>query len=177
MSQTKICLLVALALCLCSPETAQPDEAGAESAIADLACPPDPALGAEAAARRFLYAFSRLDQDCFNRMWTDDATAFLPRVFGTFGPGRLDGREEILAAFNVFFRGREASGRGVLRIDPQSLTVDEHGDVAIVSFVLGPALNNRRTFVFRRADDGWRVWHHHASRVGHDDATREAEGQ
>lgn len=148
-----------------------------EKEIAALPCPPDPALGAELAASRFLVAFTRLDEICFDQMWTADATAFLPKVIGEFGPGRLNGREEILAAFNRFFAGRRASGQGLLRIDPQSLRVDQQGNVAVVTFVLGPKQDSRRTFVFRREVDGWRIWHHHASRLRANDANVEADAR
>lgn len=134
--------------------------------LEELPCPPDPALGPEVAARRLLYAFTRLDKACFDQMWTDDATAFLPLMIGDAGPGRLNGREDILATFDIFFEGRQASGEDVMGIEPNELRVDQHGDVAIASFVLGPALDNRRTFVFRRESDGWRVWHHHGSSLG-----------
>ncbi|MXO49735.1 DUF4440 domain-containing protein [Erythrobacter gaetbuli] len=145
--------------------------------LAELPCPPDPALGPEVAAERLLYAFTRLDQACFNQMWTEDATAFLPLLIGEAGPGRLNGRDQILATFDKFFGGRQASQEDVLDINPVSLRVDRRGDVAIASFVLGPALDNRRTFVFRREEDGWRIWHHHASWLGDFEAILETEVQ
>nr|WP_279639120.1 nuclear transport factor 2 family protein [Sphingomicrobium sediminis] len=134
-------------------------------------------MGPRVAAERFLYAFTRLDQECFNEMWAEDATAFLPLLIGDAGPGRLNGRDEILATFDKFFGGRQASEDDVLEIDPVSLRVDHRGDVAIVSFVLGPNLDNRRSFVFRREADGWRIWHHHASWLGDFEAILEAEVQ
>jgi len=145
--------------------------------LSAMACPPDPKLGAEVAAKRFLFAFTRLDQACFDQMWTEDATAFLPMIIRDSGPGRLDGRAQILATFDVFFGDRDASEEDVMGIVPQSFRVDQKGDVAVVSFVLGPELDNRRTFIFRREVDGWRIWHHHASWVGDFDAILEAELQ
>ena len=76
-----------------------------------------------------------------------------------------------------FFRGRPASREDVLGIKPLALRVDRQRDVAIVTFELGPKLDNRRTFVFRRDATGWRVWHHHASRLVDFDAILEAEVQ
>jgi ketosteroid isomerase-like protein len=149
----------------------------ADEDLSALSCPPDPSLGAEVAARRLLFAFTRLDQQCFDQMWTEDATAFLPLLIGDAGPGRLEGRKAILATFDEFFGGREASKEDVMGIVPRAFRVDEHGDVAVVSFVLGPERDNRRTFVFRRESDGWRVWHHHASWLGDFDAILEAEVQ
>jgi hypothetical protein len=108
-------------------------------------------------------------------MWTENATAFLPTIIGGSGPGRLDGRETILATFDQFFGNRDAAKDDVLGIVPQMFQIDQNDDVAVVSCVLGPLLDNRKTFVFQGESGGWRIWHLDASRVEDFEAILEEE--
>jgi hypothetical protein len=49
-------------------------------------------------------------------------------------------------------------------IVPEDLRVDLRGDTAVVTFnVHNPSAVSRRTFVWRRGADGWRIVHLHAS--------------
>lgn len=159
-------ILVGISFLTAAKANAEETEPLDDPTLATLSCPPDPKLGPEIAAKRFLYAFTRLDRDCFDQMWADDATAFLPLRLGKKGPGRLDGKQEIMEAFDLFFEGTEPSEEDQMGVSPASLQVKQHGDVAVVSFLLGPSLDNRRSFIMRREDSGWRIWHHHGSWLG-----------
>ena len=116
------------------------------------------------AAEAFVDAFNDLDWDRFEDAWAEDATVFMPMP--DF-PARLEGRDAIVAAFKSVFSDfpNRMEGPPYLTIDPIDLRIDVLGTAAIVTFHLGDeAPRNRRTLVFVREGDAWRIAHLHASR-------------
>ncbi|HEX8394314.1 MAG TPA: nuclear transport factor 2 family protein [Longimicrobium sp.] len=123
--------------------------------------------GAHAAATGFLAAFDSLQWERFSGYMADDVTMFFP--FGDT-PARVDGRAAVEARFRTFFEGARAAyarsgrpGEPRLGIVPQKLRIQMAGDVSIVSFELGTANPSRRSLVFQRRGDGWKLIHWHAS--------------
>ena len=116
-----------------------------------------------AAADTFVDAFNDLDWERFQDAWTEDATAFLPTA-GT--PARLTGRDTIVSVFQAIFGDFPArfDGPPYLSIDPIDRQIDVFGNAAVVTFHLGDdEPRSRRTLVFVREGDAWRIAHLHAS--------------
>jgi trans-2,3-dihydro-3-hydroxyanthranilate isomerase len=111
----------------------------------------------------FVRSFNDLEWEAFRAHFADDATVFFP---GGYRASRADGRDEVESGFrDVFARWRsESSGPPYLDIRPQELRVQQHEDVAVVTFHLQDAEGlNRRTLVLRNEESGWRIVHLHAS--------------
>ena len=122
----------------------------------------------EAAVTEFVQAFTSLDEARFDQAWTDDATLFFPMPVPGSGGGRFTGKESVLDVFHRFFasvrQGR--TGPDYLKIKPEDMHVQDHGDTAIVTFHLtGEQGIARRTLVMRRETGVWRVAHMHASNM------------
>ena len=152
---------VALAACAATqqpPAVLTDTRAGTPSA-ADSA-------SAHRAAEGFLAAFDSLQWERFSAYLADDVTMVFP--FAQL-PSRRDGREAVEEVFRQFFESqrstRERSGRPMVQgIAPLDLRVQLAGpDAAIASFHLGTEQPSRRSVVFRRTADGWKVVHWHAS--------------
>lgn len=142
--------IMALTALVVSPAQAQdPDELQAQVAQA---------------AQAFVQAFRDLDWDRFEEAWAEDATAFMPKP--EF-PARLDGRDAIVSTFKSVFSDfpDRFEGPPYLTIDPVDLRIDVLGTAAIVTFHLGDeAPRSRRTLIFVRQGEAWRIAHLHASR-------------
>jgi ketosteroid isomerase-like protein len=120
----------------------------------------------EAAFQRFTIAFENLDWEQFRKSFADDATVFFPRGF----PSRADGREQYESKFRVVFEQLKngKTGPPYHSIRPKDLKTQMIGkDVAIITFHLDdrPGMLNRRTIVFRKMAQGWKIVHLHASEV------------
>ncbi len=118
-----------------------------------------------AAVEEFLTAFDDLDWERFRRCFTSDATVFFP---WDLHPRRADGTMEVEAEFKRFFdevRAR-AAGPPYLNLVPLDLTIQVWQDVALVTFHLDrPPTMGRRTLVFQRQGQHWRIVHLHASGI------------
>ena len=133
------------------------------------ACVSSPGAGPQAdaptpaqAATAFLEAFNALDAERFDSFFADDATMFFPD--GPFPQQRVEGKAAVTAAFHQFFDLARERGATRLGIRPQDLTAQEHGAFAVVTFHLrGNGNIGRRSLVFRREPNGWRIVHFHAS--------------
>lgn len=111
----------------------------------------------------FLDAFRAMEPARFDSFFAPDATVFFPD--GRFPTDRRLPRAEALDTFHAFFESLKAQGQTRLEIDPVDPRIDRYGDVAVVTFLLkGAEFMGRRTVVFRRGLDGWRIVHLHASR-------------
>lgn len=115
------------------------------------------------AAEDFVDAFNNLDWARFEDAWAEDATAFMP--LAEF-PARLVGRDTIVSTFRSVFADfpDRFEGPPYLSIDPVGLRVDVVESAAIVTFHLGDeSPRSRRTLVFVRRGEEWKIAHLHAS--------------
>jgi ketosteroid isomerase-like protein len=110
----------------------------------------------------FLSALNRRDWNAFRATFADDITV----IFAAPGPPeRQDGRAAVEAVFqNIFPKPGDGPAPLPPPLQPDSVLVQDFGDVAIVSFVLRrPDQLGRRTLVFHRTAAGWKVVHIHGS--------------
>lgn len=114
----------------------------------------------------FVQAFDDLDWEKFRTFFTEDATVFHPAAPNL---KRTDGREEFEQAWlAVFERIRKNAGKTAppyMELQPKDVRIqylDEN--VALVTFHLddGKVLG-RRTMVWKRDGQVWRIVHVHAS--------------
>jgi hypothetical protein len=116
----------------------------------------------------FLTAFDNLDWLAFRACFNDRPTMFHPSAPKI---RRVDTPEEFDAAWKlVFERIRKDSGRTAppyMKLSPTDLRIEPLAEnVSLVTFHLtdGQTLS-RRTLIFRRYDDGWKIVHIHASNL------------
>lgn len=124
------------------------------------------AAALSSAITAFLEAFSALDWDQFRSMFTEDATVIFPRLRAE----RATARNDVEATWQATFDGiRAASSRTeppYHTLEPRDQHIQWLDDVAIVTFHLsGPSGTGRRTLVWQRTPDGWRIAHLHASNI------------
>ena len=112
----------------------------------------------------WLDRFNALDLPGFLRFFAKDATVFSPTPIDETGRRVEAGG---IASYWTKIFARLGEGRTSLSIRPQDVTVTLLGDTAaVVTFHLSPdAYPNRRTLVWRRDAEGWRIVHLHASRL------------
>jgi ketosteroid isomerase-like protein len=107
----------------------------------------------------FFDAFSALDRPRVEACFTDDATAI-----NAWGGPRQDGFW--CDEFDSWRATRP--GPPYMRLEPKDLRLQALGDdVVVVTFHLDtdPTVERRRTLVFVRTDNGWKIAHLHASNV------------
>jgi ketosteroid isomerase-like protein len=118
------------------------------------------------ATSAFLQAFDSLSWAGFSAHLSDSVDAFWPRPDAA---QRLRDRASVESHFKAFFdRVRSARpGPPYLHLNPEDLDIRVIDDVAIVTFELSdvPDTLGRRTLVFHRERDGWRIIHLHASNL------------
>jgi len=121
----------------------------------------------DSALHHFLTAFENLEWEPFRSAFADSATVFHP---APNMPGRVTGRAAIDSTFRIVFADVRAHATGGppfhhltsvdLRIQPLA------PDVVLATFELHNAERlARRTVVFRREGDAWRIVHLHASNI------------
>jgi ketosteroid isomerase-like protein len=122
----------------------------------------------EQALSAFLTAFDNLDWHAFRACFSGTATVFHPSAPNT---RRIDTSDQFEKAWlGVFERIKKNSGRTsppYMRLNPLDLRVDKLSeDVALVTFhLVDGSTVNRRTLVFKRDPDGWKIVHIHASNI------------
>ena len=109
---------------------------------------------------RFLQAFSELQLHEMTDCFTEDATAFFP--ISHHRP-RLESREAIETAFRSVLERIRASGATRISLKPEDVRIKTIGDTAIATLHIRDDALCRRTFILRRASDGWGIQHMHAS--------------
>jgi len=119
----------------------------------------------------FIDALNNLKWDAFRAWFAEEATLFNPEIPDVRDLGRIDGREAIERSFRLVFDSarRQASGPPYLHIVPRNVRVQMLVDVAVVTFEFdrdGGSMG-RRTLVFRKQAEGWRIIHLHASNTTH----------
>jgi ketosteroid isomerase-like protein len=125
----------------------------------------------QTAAKHFLGVFDNFEWEPFCASWASEPTVFFP--FDDT-PERVSGQAAVEARFRRFFdevRARK-SGPPYLHIQPRELRVQQYGDAGLVTFMLdqppvlgGPPLA-RRTLLFVREKETWKLAHLHASAAG-----------
>jgi ketosteroid isomerase-like protein len=122
----------------------------------------------EEALSTFLTAFNNLDWQAFRVCFSGTATIFHPAAPNI---RRIDSPEQFETAWlGVFERIKKSSGRTsppYMSLNPVELRVEKLSeDVALVTFHLVDGNTvNRRTLVFERDPDGWKIVHIHASNI------------
>lgn len=120
------------------------------------ACASSRSGDAGAAMRDWMDALNSLHEARIVAAFAEDATAFFPVVKAE----RVDGKAAIAAVFRDYVKANTKK----TNIVPEDLRVQQHGDLAVVTFnVHNPSAVSRRTFVWRRGASGWRIVHMHAS--------------
>lgn len=116
-----------------------------------------------AATQHFLTSFEKLDWEEFRASFADDACVFFPRPDT---PERKCGRAAYEKEWRRVFDDEQ---KGRLVLHPEDLEIQMLGDDgAVVSFHLRNSQRiARRTIVFRKSADGWKIVHLHASNFAH----------
>ena len=124
--------------------------------------------GIRSAAERFLRALDDLDWEPFRASWASTPTAFFP--FGDT-PERLTGQVAVEGRWRRFFEEGRARTPGppYLNLKPLDIRTERYGDVGLVTFTLELTVGGRqlplqrRTLLFVREHDAWKLAHMHAS--------------
>lgn len=131
---------------------------------------PEDLAGIRAAAERFLRALDDLDWEAFRASWASEPTVFFPFADT---PDRVIGQVAVEVRWRRFFEEVRAHRPGppYLHLKPRDLRVERYGDVGLVTFMLDglstvggrqlPVL--RRTLLFVREHETWKLAHLHAS--------------
>jgi ketosteroid isomerase-like protein len=122
--------------------------------------------GLAGAVDAFVDAVNALDWELLMGLFAEDASLFLP--FGRWQ--RAQGRAEVEAAWQeVFAQIRAGSGRDeppYQDLESRDTHIQLFGDVAVVTFhLVNQVRHGRRTLVWRRQAEGWRIVHLHASNL------------
>lgn len=119
---------------------------------------------AERIVRDFLVPFANRDFDRFIPYFAEDATMFFPPA-NSAPTGLVRGRSNIEQAFKTLYTAYpRPAGAASTPINPKDFRVQQLGDHAIVTFLLGSdTAPGRRTIVLRRVADQWRIVHLHGS--------------
>jgi ketosteroid isomerase-like protein len=122
----------------------------------------------EGALAAFVTAFDNLDWQAFRACFGSNATVFHPAAPNI---RRIDSPDQFEKAWlGVFERIKKNSGREsppYMSIKPLDLRVDKLSEeVALVTFHLVDGNTvSRRTLVFKRSLEGWKIVHIHASNL------------
>jgi hypothetical protein len=125
-------------------------------------------VGIQAAAERFLRALDNLDWEPFRASWTSEPTVFFPFADT---PDRVTGQVAVEARWRRFFEEARARGPGppYLNLKPLDIQTELYGDVGLITFTLELTVGGRqlplqrRTLIFVREHDAWKLAHMHAS--------------
>jgi ketosteroid isomerase-like protein len=122
----------------------------------------------EEAWSTFLTAFDNLDWQAFRNCFSSTPTIFHPAAPNI---RRIDSPDQFEKAWlGVFERIKKSSGHTsppYTSLDPLDLRVEKLSeDVALVTFhLIDGSTVNRRTLVFKREPNGWKIVHIHASNI------------
>jgi len=117
-------------------------------------------------ANSFLIAFKNLDWDRFADYFADDVTVFFPP--SAKYPYRANDKAETLKIFKTVFENarKRRQQAPYLDIDPKDVKLQLFGQIAIETFTLDdPNLLSRRTIIWEKKGNTWRIIHLHASGI------------
>jgi hypothetical protein len=112
----------------------------------------------------FLISFNNLDTTKFDTFFDESVIVFFPPSVKY--PYKVTGKTEVLRKFHSLFSNIRSTNAGppFLKLDPQKKDVRLEGHIAIVTFELkDPTLLGRRTLIFKRIGQKWKIIHLHAS--------------
>ena len=147
---TRLFLLIAVSSSLCAQNT------------------PSQQKDVQATVENFINAFDNLDWQAFRTCFSTTATIFHPAAPNI---NLIDSPDQFEKAWlGVFERIKKNSGRTsppYMKLSPLDLRVEKlSADVALVTFhLVDGSTVNRRTLVFKRDPDGWKIVHIHASNI------------
>jgi len=116
----------------------------------------------EATFREFLAALNALDRPRFTQCFSADASLFAPE---SGRAGRIDGALAVQEHFQAVFAAESSGGAGP-NVNPANVRIQHVGETAaLVTFEFSRAAKSigRRTILFQRFPEGWKVVHVHAS--------------
>jgi hypothetical protein len=124
--------------------------------------------GIRQAADRFLRALDDLDWERFRASWASEPTVFFPFADT---PDRATGLLAVEERWRRFFEETRVrrSGPPYLNLKPRNIRTERYGDVGLVTFTLELTLDGRklplqrRTLLFIREGNAWKLAHMHAS--------------
>jgi ketosteroid isomerase-like protein len=123
----------------------------------------------EEAFNGFISAFNNLEWDKFQTALADEITVFNPEIPEAPTVNRLDGKQAVEDSFKGVFAAsrQQLKGPPYLHIVPKRVRIQMLVDTAIVTFEFDREGNSmgRRTLVFHREVNGWKIVHIHASNV------------
>jgi ketosteroid isomerase-like protein len=126
-----------------------------------------PERAAEVAVRHFLDAVDAGDEMALADLFTADASAYLPFADSA---GLIEGRGAIIARFARLIAAWRRRGLNppFVGFDPKMFGARPLGvDWMLATFQLDIAGDTgRRTVLLRSTDQGWRIFHLHASNLG-----------
>ena len=117
------------------------------------------------ATQNFVKAFINFDWKNFRNSFSSDATIFFPGwEEGKRRVGQKEIEETWLELFPEFI---DSTKKFDLKIDPKNIFMQLYSNTAIVTFHLTPNDNylSRRTLVFIKEKEVWKIVHLHASSV------------
>ena len=121
--------------------------------------------------QQWVAAFNNLDEECFIAFFSPEATVFAPAPQGRPATSRRVEPSDLKRYWAETFRDlRQRSSRTsppYLTIKATDLRIDRMGNHgAVITFHLdGSEQPGRRTIIWRRESNGWRILHLHASRL------------
>ncbi len=137
--------------------------AGAQAPEAAKPTPPPVVQELAGAVDTFMEALDTADIAKFGACFASDATMFFPLAPLYF---RLDGKEQIVRVFTVFFESvrKGKTGPNYMNLVAEDLKLQVYGNVAVATFHFkGPDQISRRTVVFAHEGGKWLIVHMHAS--------------
>jgi ketosteroid isomerase-like protein len=90
---------------------------------------------------------------------------FYPRGIPARATGRAEFEKGFAQVFEQIRDGKKAAP--FMQIETRRLEIQRAGDIAVVTFELDdrPGMLNRRTLVWKKTGQGWKIIHLHASEV------------
>ena len=110
----------------------------------------------------FISAFNNMDVRWLGDIFATDVSLFAPAG----QPSLIAGRADVLSHFERVFAAEPASGPGVQPVNLQIRRLADGAALVTFEFQRARASIGRRSIVFKRVEDQWRVGHIHASNTG-----------